>query len=46
MKFRIYVNMFALNIISMKSFENATITVIMLNSLTLGAEVPGDEIAW
>jgi hypothetical protein len=38
--------MFALAITSHKLFENATITVIMLNSLTLGAEVPGDEISW
>jgi hypothetical protein len=38
--------MFAVNIISHKAFENATITVIMLNSLTLALEVPGDEVSW
>jgi hypothetical protein len=36
----IYINMFALNIISSKVFEHACITVILANSITLAAEDP------
>jgi hypothetical protein len=36
----IYINMFALNIISSKIFDNASIAVIMFNSLTLAMEDP------
>jgi len=39
-KLRIYINQFAYAIISHKIFENATITIILLNSLTLGYENP------
>lgn len=39
-KVRIYINEFANAIIMHKIFENATITIILLNSLTLGYEDP------
>lgn len=42
-KIRIYINKAALLIINQKAFENCTITVIMLNSVTLAAENPQDE---
>ena len=43
MKIRIYINQFALVIITQKAFEYATITVILLNSVTLALENPQDE---
>lgn len=39
-KIRIYVNMFAMRVITSKPFEAATISVIMVNSITLGMEDP------
>ena len=40
---RINVNLFARTIIDNPTFENLTITIILLNSVTLVAENPADE---
>lgn len=37
---RIYINLFALNVTQHKAFEASTITVILLNSVTLSNEDP------
>lgn len=39
-KVQIYINLFCLTIIQHKAFETITITIIMLNSLTLAIEDP------
>lgn len=43
MRIRIYINLFAKMIIEHKAFEAATITVILVNSLTLACEDPNAE---
>ena len=45
LKAKIYINMFACLVINNKTFEYATITVILLNSMTLAVENPADEPA-